>query len=126
MQVDVPQILSTTLFVAWVGCMAFLSGVFVVHFFVPKILLERYFKPPHFSEAEIQFFTSGVAAYIRTVMFMRLVSKPACGKKRNLMGVHQDSPSWFVLFSKTMLIAFYLFGSGFAFSCLALLIHSVV
>lgn len=126
MQVDVPQILSTMLFVSWIGCMAFLSGVFILHFFVPKILLERYFKFPHFSEAEIQFFTGGVAAYIRTVMFMRLVSKPACGKKRNLMRVHQDSPCWFIFFSKSMLTAFYLFGSGFGFSCLALLIHSVI
>lgn len=121
-----PQLLSTAIFVSWIGCMAFLLGVFVLHFFVPKVLLERYFKFPYFSETEIQFFTGGLAAYIRTVMFMRLVVKPATGKKRNLVEAYQSSPTWFVSVSRLLLIVFYLFGSGFVISCIALLIHSAI
>lgn len=106
--------------------MAFLLSLFILHFFVPQALLDRYFKTPYFSDGEIQFFTGGLAAYIRTVMFMRLVVMPVSGKKRSLMNVHRDAPRWFVSVSRILLAVFYLFGSGFAVSCIALLIHSVI
>src|SRR5690625_1809112 len=47
-----------------------------VHPFVPKAMLETYFKPPYFSRGEVVAFTGFPLGYIRTAMFMRLAGFP--------------------------------------------------
>lgn len=80
--------------------------VFVVHPFVPKALLQTYFKPPYFSRGEIAAFTGFPLGYIRTVMFMRLAGFPSSGKKRGLTEAYMLAPTWFRVFSRIFIIVF--------------------
>lgn len=77
--------------------------VFAVHFFVPKNMLSTYFKEPYFSPAEIEFFTGFPFAYMRTVMFMRLVGWPNSGQKRGLTDASRLAPHWFRRVSKVVI-----------------------
>ncbi len=90
------------LFLLGIGMVA-LVIVFCVHFFVPKELLKAYFKPPYFSPTEIEFFSGFPFAYVRTVMFMRLVGFPKSGKRRGVDNAHNLAPRWFLLMSKTLI-----------------------
>lgn len=103
-----PTYLWATLLLA---LMAWLMVIFILHFFVPKAMLKTYFKEPHFSPAEIEFFTGFPFAYIRTVMFMRLAGWPESGEKRGLTEAYKLAPSWFRVISR-ILIRFLFVGSA--------------
>lgn len=90
----------------WAASMVCLACIFVMHIFVPKKLLQTFFKEPYFSSAEIEFFTGFPFGYIRTVMFMRLAGFPQSGKKRDLMDAYKFVPPWFRTASKVILITF--------------------
>lgn len=80
--------------------------VFVVHPFVPRVMLQTYFKPPYFSRGEIAAFTGFPLGYIRTVMFMRLAGFPSSGKKRGLTEAYLLAPTWFRVLSRIFVIVF--------------------
>jgi hypothetical protein len=80
-----------------------LVSIFVLHFFVPKVLLSTYFKEPYFSPAEIVFFTGLPFAYMRTAMFIRLAGWPNSGKKRGITESEKLTPSWFRHISKILI-----------------------
>ena len=82
--------------------MVWLAIVFVLHFFVPKHMVQSYFKEPYFSPAEIEFFTGFPFGYMRTVMFMRLAGWPNSGKKRGLTDAYKLAPVWFRITSKIL------------------------
>lgn len=77
-----------------------------VHPFVPKAMLETYFKPPYFSRGEVVAFTGFPLGYIRTAMFMRLAGFPPSGKKRGLTEAYLLAPNWFRVFSRIFLTVF--------------------
>src|SRR5690554_6539072 len=64
--------------------MACLVFIFLIHFFVPKVMIKTYFKEPYFSLLEIKLFTGPPYAYMRTMMMMRLAGWPDCGKKQGI------------------------------------------
>ncbi len=111
------------------GLIAWLVIIFIMHFFVPKAMLQSYFKEPYFSPAEIEFFTGFPFAYMRTVMFMRLAGWPSSGKKRGLMEAHKLAPEWFRVTSKIMIIflmvvfALFLILGAFLLSAFCILGH---
>lgn len=75
--------------------------LFILHFFVPKKMIETYFKEPYFSAFEIELFTGFPYAYMRTGMLMRLAGWPASGKKRGIPETaHETSPIWFQVVSR--------------------------
>ena len=90
----------------FLGAMVSLGAVFALHFFVPKKLLEEYFRPPYFREGEVLVFTGFPFGYIRTVMFMRLAAFPGGGKKRGLTEVYHLAPAWFRQLSRVILALF--------------------
>src|SRR5690625_7090504 len=63
-----------------------------VHPFVPKAMLETYFKPPYFSRGEVVAFTGFPLGYIRTAMFIRLSSFSPSGKIRCLTEAYLLAP----------------------------------
>src|SRR5690554_4355231 len=80
--------------------MACLVFIFIIHFFVPKVMIKTYFKEPYFSLLEINLFTGPPYAYMRTVMMMRLAGWPDCGKKRGIPATaHEVCPVWFQVLS---------------------------
>lgn len=86
-----------------VALMGWLVVMFVMHFFVPKKMIETYFKEPYFSRSEIAVFSAFPFNYFRDVMFMRLAGWPESGKKRGLVDAHKLAPSWFKTVSKILI-----------------------
>src|SRR5690554_2448534 len=87
-------------FILLLTSMACLVFIFIIHFFVPKVMIKTYFKEPYFSLLEIKLFTGPPYAYMRTVMMMRLAGWPDCGKKRGIPATaHEVCPVWFQVLS---------------------------
>src|SRR5690554_1258269 len=93
-----------SLFIAIFCCLIF---ILLIHFFVPKIMTETYFKEPYFSALEIKLFTGPPYAYMRTAMMMRLAGWPDCGKKRGIPAtVHEVCPVGFQVLSRVFIRIF--------------------
>jgi hypothetical protein len=84
----------------------------ILHFFVPKALLEKYFRPPHFGEFERHLFTGIPYAPMRTIMFMWVIVYPRVGRKRKLTEMYKDVPHWFRIASKIGIYGVYIAGVG--------------
>src|SRR5690554_1906364 len=100
-------------FILLLTSMACLIFIFIIHFFVPKVMIKTYFKEPYFSLLEIKLFTGPPYAYMRTMMMMRLAGWPDCGKKRGIPATaHEVCPVWFQVLSRVfirfLLIAYFL------------------
>lgn len=113
---------------AWLFFFAVTFATFLAsisfHFFVPKIMIETYFKEPYFSPLEIKLFTGPPYAYIRTAMMMRLAAWPDCGKKRGIpANAHEICPVWFQVVSRVLI---HIFIVAFIFFILSTAILSTV
>lgn len=86
-----------------VALIVWLVVMFVMHFFVPKRMLETYFKEPYFSRSEIAVFSALPFNYFRGIMFMRLAGWPESGKKRGLTEAHKLAPGWFRVASRILI-----------------------
>src|SRR5690554_2484796 len=87
-------------FILLLTSMACLIFIFIIHFFVPKVMIKTYFKEPYFSLLEIKQFTGPPYAYMRTAMMMRLAGWPNSGKKRGIPATaHEVCPVWFQVLS---------------------------
>ena len=85
----------------------------IIHFLMPRAILDKYFKPPYFREGEIALFTGIPYAPMRTVMLVSVMVFPGLGKKRKLTELHLETPRWYLIAAKW---SFYLFfGTGFGF-----------
>src|SRR5690554_6879510 len=94
-------------FILLLTSMACLIFIFIIHFFVPKVMIKTYFKEPYFSLLEIKLFTGPPYAYIRTAMMMRLAGWPDCGKKRGIPATaHEVCPVWFQVLSRVFILTF--------------------
>src|SRR5690554_4525653 len=94
-------------FILLLTSMACLVFIFIIHFFVPKVMIKTYFKEPYFSPLEIKLFTGPPYAYIRTAMMMRLAGWPDCGKKRGIPATaHEVCPVWFQVLSRIFIRLF--------------------
>lgn len=80
--------------------------IFIMHFLMPKNVLETYFKEPYFNSSEIIFFSGFPYGYIRTAMFMRALGFPSSGKRRGVESAHKIAPVWFCILSKYIVISF--------------------
>lgn len=89
-----------------VALIAWLVTMFLLHFFVPKSMIERYFKEPYFSRHEIAVYSAFPFNYFRDIMFMRLAGWPNSGKRRGLTEVYKMAPSWFRIVSRISIVFF--------------------
>jgi hypothetical protein len=109
MQVDLVQkagdLLFSLLLFDFIFIPIVLLSILIMHFLMPKQVLERYLKPPYFREFECLFFTGIPYAPIRTVMFMRAIAYPGSGKKRGITEAHLLVPKWYRLISKVLIIS---------------------
>ena len=80
---------------------------FIMFFFIPKKLINLYFREPYFSLREIAFLSGFPYAYYRTIMFTRLLAYPSSVKKRGLEEVYKTAPLWLRKVSKYILISFW-------------------
>ena len=110
MQVDSLQQAGEILFItSFVGNgVAFVfitTSILVMHFLMPKVVLEKFFKPPYFNESECTLFTGIPFAPLRTIMFMRVIAYPGSGKKRGIKDAHLLVPNWYRITSKIIVIS---------------------
>jgi len=93
------------------GMYALFSGGFVMgpvllvmHFLMPKAVLDKYFKPPYFRILEVEMFTGIPYAPMRTIMLTWILAFPKYGKKRGLCEAYTLAPNWYRIFSKVFVI----------------------
>lgn len=79
-------------------------AILVMHFLMPKTIIETYFKPPYFKPAECALFSGFPYAPMRTVMFMRVLGFPDSGKVRGLTEAHILAPTWYRKASKVVVL----------------------
>ncbi|MBL1259663.1 MAG: hypothetical protein COB33_003910 [Thiotrichaceae bacterium] len=95
------------IFIIVVLClMLSLVFILIMHFLMPKKVLETYFKEPHFNAGEITMFTGFPFGYMRTGMFMTALAFPTRGKRRGVEKAYQLAPVWYCKVSKYFLYFF--------------------
>jgi len=92
-------------------------SVLVMHFLMPKAILNRYWKTPHFRESELAAFSGSLFSPVRTVMFLWLFLFPRAGAKRQIENLTRLTPAWhrlagIVIDVWMLLSAFVIFGIG--------------
>lgn len=78
--------------------------VILMHFLMPKAVLARYWKEPHFRPAELTLFTGTVYAPMRTIMLMGGIAFPSLGRKRKITDIHMLVPGWYRIAAKVICI----------------------
>jgi hypothetical protein len=81
--------------------------ILVMHFLLPKVILDKYFIPPFFKPGECALFTGIPYAPIRTIMLMRVLGFPKSGKKRGLTEAYKLAPIWYQITSKVLINAIF-------------------
>lgn len=122
MQIDFSLILVITLFSSMATTFLFVVSFVIMYPLTSKKVIEKYFRPPYFSEAFVEFYSGFPSAVYRGVMFMRLAAYPDSGKKRNLTEVYKEFPVWYRKVSKVLLIGFFISLSTFLLTSLLALI----
>ena len=85
----------------------------IIHFLMPRAILDKYFKPPYFREGEIALFTGIPYAPMRTVMLVGVMVFPRLGKKRKLTELHLETPRWYLIAAKWSFYLFFITWGGF-------------
>lgn len=106
MQLDFYLLLAITFFGSLGAAILFTLASFLMYPFTPKSVVDKYFKPPYFSAAFVEFYSGFPIVLYRGIMFMRLAAYPKSGKKRNLTEVYKELPGWYRKLSKIILIGF--------------------
>lgn len=70
-------------------------AILIMHFLMPKAVLERYWRAPHFRPAELALFTDTFFAPMRTIIFMWVFLFPSAGKKRQITDAYRLVPKWY-------------------------------
>ena len=95
---------------AVVNIFALIPCVLVMQILMPRPVLERYWKEPHFRPFELEFF-SGAFAPLRTFMLMWVVAFPGFGKARDLVTAYRLVPVWYRALSAVLTLWFLTAGS---------------
>jgi hypothetical protein len=94
-QIDIGRALGLVLF-GLIGAIALeLFWILVMHMLMPRKVLERYWKSPHFQAYEIAMYTDTCYAPMRTIMLMSAIAFPRLGIKRGVAEANKLAPWWF-------------------------------
>ena len=83
----------------------------LMRFLTPRVLVEQYFKQPHFTPAELTLFAHFPGTLMRTGIFMNLCVWPSKGKRRQMTELANNVPAWYVVASKCFVYPTLLQGS---------------
>lgn len=86
-----------------VANMVWALAMVIMHFFMPKAMLDSYFKEPYFSRTELVFFRAFPFNFFKDIMFMRLAAWPSCGERRGMAEAYSSAPFWFRRISKVLI-----------------------
>lgn len=88
----------------------------------PKSVIDRYVRPPYFSEFEAVAYRYFPSSLTRTMLFSMAISIPVCRRIRNFGDIQQHVPLWFNLACR-----FYVYGIlGYSLLCVSMMIGLVV
>src|SRR5690606_10053204 len=76
----------------------------VMHFLMPKAVLDRYWKTPYFRPPELALFTNTLYAPMRTAMLMAAIAFPRLGRKRGVTEAHVLVPFWYQAAAKMQVV----------------------
>ncbi|SDU32460.1 hypothetical protein SAMN05216210_3119 [Halopseudomonas salegens] len=102
MPIELLRYLAYLYFFIILAIIGWLFIMFVMSFFIPKAMFDKYFKEPYFSHTEIAVFSAFPLNFYRVVMFMRLAGWPNSGKRRGMTEAYLLAPIWFRRISKVM------------------------
>lgn len=77
------------------AAIVWLPLIFIMHFLMPKAVLDRYWKPPHFISPEIEYFSDPLHIPQRTVFLLAAIVFSRFSKKREMTDAHQLVPAWY-------------------------------
>ena len=86
------------------------ASILIMHYLMPKAVIERYFKPPYFREFEYRLFSGVPYAPMRTIMFMRAIAFPNSGKKRGITHADKLVSNGYKVASKIVVISILVLG----------------
>lgn len=84
--------------------LVYMLALVVMHFAMPKALVERYWKSEHFSDFYIGAFTGTLSAPMRTAMLLAAIAVPSIAKKRMMPDVLSFTPAWCRRTAKTFVV----------------------
>ena len=89
----------------------------ILHVLMPKAVLDRYWKEPHFRPFELMLFSGwSFFAPMRTIMFMWMFLFPHAGRRRGILEPHRLVPRWYritaIVMDVWMIIMFIVVGSA--------------
>ena len=90
----------------------------LLHLLMPREVLLRYWKEPHFRPFELGMFTGSWLAPMRTVMLTWLLAFPRFGRSRGVTEAHLLTPRWYRTASRVFCLS--------ALTCAALVGTSLV
>jgi hypothetical protein len=76
----------------------------ILRFSIPKILLNTYFKEPHFLFWETVALKQFPGSFTRTIIFLTITAFPKMGTKRKMTNIREVAPKWFVVTSLLTII----------------------
>lgn len=101
----------TPSFFFWLGFGLLLSigplliCLLILHFLMPKAVLDRYWKEPYFRPFELMFLSGfGLFTPLRTMLFMWMFTIPRAGRRRGIVEPHRLIPRWYRVVSITMCV----------------------
>lgn len=102
----------------------FALALVVMHFFMPKAVVERYWKSEHFSDFYLGAFTGTLSAPIRTAMLLAAIAVPSIARKRMMSDVLSFTPPWCRRTAKTFVAVWFVLTCAMVVPGLILMIHS--
>jgi len=69
----------------------------IISYTIPKKLLERYFKAPHFGPGELVLMAQFPGSLLRGTIFVASCIMPSKGQRRKMTDVPDHAPKWFIV-----------------------------
>ena len=69
----------------------------IISYIIPKNLLERYFKTPHFGPGELVLMAQFPGSLLRGTIFVASCIMPSKGQRRKMTDVPDHAPKWFII-----------------------------
>ena len=105
MQLDMTTLFTIFLYLM-ITALAWLPIWFLLDILTPKVMLERYFKKPHFTGGELFALNLFPGTALRTALFSWILWFPSLGKKRQLCNLSEGTPRWYAVALKILAAGF--------------------
>lgn len=76
-----------------------------MHLLTPKILLDTYFREPHFNQGELFMLRVFPTLFLRSGIFMWACIMPHRTERRYMIDIHVYAPKWYVLCSRVFMLS---------------------